>query len=170
MDHKIRSVREAESLLGIWRASASCRVVATNGCFDVLHVGHVEYLRAAAALGSLLVVGINSDAGVKALKGPGRPMNTERDRAALVASLDFVAMVVVFDGTRATGFLRAVAPEVYVKGGDYTGETLNPEERSALRAGKSEIRFIPLSKDEGGVVYSSSRMIRKYRLARRSGC
>src|SRR5438552_5508471 len=94
--------------------SAGKRIVATNGCFDLLHVGHVRYLQAARALGDLLVVGLNSDRSVIELKGAGRPITTERDRAEILAALACVDLVTVFPELRATKFLTTVRPAVYV--------------------------------------------------------
>lgn len=120
------------------------RLVFTNGCFDLLHVGHVRYLQAARALGEALAVGLNADASVRALKGPGRPLNTEADRAEILAALACVDFVTIFTEPRATNLLAVVRPHIYVKGGDYTLETMNAEERAALAAAGAEIRFIPL--------------------------
>ena len=123
------------------------RLVFTNGCFDLLHVGHVRYLQAARRLGDALAVGLNGDASVRALKGPGRPLNSEGDRAEVLLALACVDFVTVFAEPRATGLLAAVRPQVYVKGGDYTLETLHAEERAALLAAGAEIRFVPLVPD-----------------------
>lgn len=120
------------------------RLVFTNGCFDLLHAGHVRYLRQARALGDALAVGLNSDRSVRELKGEGRPVNTQADRAEVLAALGAVDYVVIFDGKRATGVLRAVRPHVYAKGGDYTTESLDAEERAALLEAKSEINILPL--------------------------
>jgi rfaE bifunctional protein nucleotidyltransferase chain/domain len=130
------------------------RLVFTNGCFDLLHVGHVRYLEAARALGDALAVGINGDDSVRALKGAGRPLNKERDRAAVVGALRSVDYVVIFADARATSLLEQICPAVYVKGGDYTPETLNPEERRALDGCGSEIRLVPF--EQG---YSTSDLI-----------
>jgi rfaE bifunctional protein nucleotidyltransferase chain/domain len=119
------------------------RLVVTNGCFDLLHLGHVRYLQAARALGDALAVGVNGDASVRALKGEGRPLNNERDRAEVLAALRCVDYVAVFPEVRATQFLERVRPAIYVKGGDYKPETLNPEERAALVKIGAEIRIIP---------------------------
>jgi rfaE bifunctional protein nucleotidyltransferase chain/domain len=99
---------------------AGKKIVATNGCFDLLHVGHVRYLQAARALGDLLVVGLNADRSVVELKGVGRPITTQHDRAEILAALECVDLVTVFPELRAARFLAAVRPAVYVKGGDYT--------------------------------------------------
>jgi formyltetrahydrofolate-dependent phosphoribosylglycinamide formyltransferase len=125
-------------------AASGRRLVLTNGCFDLLHVGHVRYLQAARALGEALLVAVNSDASVRALKGPTRPVNTEADRAEVLAALECVDYVAVFDGERVTGVIDVIRPAIYAKGGDYTLETLNPEEVGALRAARSDIHLLPL--------------------------
>src|ERR1043165_7376311 len=104
------------------------RLVFTNGCFDLLHVGHVRYLQAARKLGDALVVALNSDASVRALKGENRPINSEQDRAEVLAALDCVDFITIFPDERVTTLVREVRPQIYVKGGDYTVETLNHEE------------------------------------------
>jgi rfaE bifunctional protein nucleotidyltransferase chain/domain len=130
--------------------------VFTNGCFDLLHVGHVRYLRAARALGDALVVAINGDESVRALKGDGRPLNPEADRAEVIAALESVNYVVVFAEVRATELLEQVRPSIYVKGGDYTQETLHPEERAVLEKAGAEIRILPFEKG-----HSTSRLLEK---------
>ena len=124
--------------------SAGKKIVATNGCFDLLHVGHVRYLQAARALGEVLVVGLNGDRSVHELKGAGRPITTESDRAEILAALACVDLVTIFPEIRATKFLAAVRPAVYVKGGDYTSETLDEEERAILKEIEAAIRHIPI--------------------------
>ncbi|MGE5617721.1 MAG: D-glycero-beta-D-manno-heptose 1-phosphate adenylyltransferase [Sphingomonadaceae bacterium] len=108
--------------------AAGKTVVLTNGCFDLVHAGHVRYLREAASLGDLLVVGLNSDASIRAFKEPGRPIVPQEDRAELLAALEMVDFVVPFDEKTAEDLVAEVRPDVYVKGGDYTPETL-PEAR-----------------------------------------
>lgn len=120
------------------------RLVFTNGCFDLLHVGHVRYLREARALGDALVVALNSDASVRRLKGEGRPVNSAQDRAEILLALECVDRVVVFEEERATGLIEEIRPQVYAKGGDYTPESLNAEERAALDAVGAEIRILSL--------------------------
>lgn len=124
--------------------SAGRKLVFTNGCFDLLHAGHVRYLQQARALGDALVVGLNSDRSVRELKGEGRPLNAQDDRAEVLAALGCVDFVVIFDGKRATELLRAVRPHVYAKGGDYTTDSLDPEERAALESCGAEIKILPL--------------------------
>jgi rfaE bifunctional protein nucleotidyltransferase chain/domain len=120
------------------------RVVATNGCFDLLHVGHLRYLQQARALGDFLWVGINGDASVRELKGPGRPMVPEAERAELLAAWRIVDAVTIFPEVRATEFLRAVAPDIYVKGGDYTPESLDAGEAAVLRNCGARIEIVSL--------------------------
>lgn len=129
-----------------WREAArnqGLQVVATNGCFDLLHLGHVTYLHQAAQLGDLLVVGVNGDDSVRALKGPQRPVNPEGDRARVLAALRDVDATVIFPEMRATGFLDLVAPDIYVKGGDYTPETLDPDEKAVIEKHGGQIVIIP---------------------------
>ncbi len=120
------------------------RLVFTNGCFDLLHAGHVRYLQQARELGDALAVGLNSDRSVRELKGEGRPVNAQDDRAEVLAALGCVDFVVVFDGKRATEVLRAVRPHIYAKGGDYTPESLDAGEREVLLAAGADIRILPL--------------------------
>jgi rfaE bifunctional protein nucleotidyltransferase chain/domain len=122
------------------------KVVATNGCFDLLHVGHLKYLTDARALGDFLWVGLNGDASVRELKGPGRPLVPEADRAELLAAWRVVDAVTIFPDVRATAFLRAVQPDVYAKGGDYTVASLNAEEAEALRECGATIEIVSLVK------------------------
>jgi rfaE bifunctional protein nucleotidyltransferase chain/domain len=119
------------------------KLVLTNGCFDLLHAGHVRYLQAARALGDALAVAINGDDSVRALKGEGRPLNTESDRAEIIAALACVDYVVSFPEVRVTRLIEKVRPSIYVKGGDYTPASLHPEERAALEKIGAEIRILP---------------------------
>lgn len=129
-----------------WRAAmrAGCkRLVVTNGCFDLLHAGHVAYLERARSEGDALLVGVNGDEAVRQLKGPARPVNGENDRAAVLAALESVSGVCIFAERRATRFLAVAQPDIYVKGGDYTLETLDAEERRVVEAGGGKIVLIP---------------------------
>lgn len=121
-------------------------MVWTNGCFDVLHVGHLNLLEECRALGDLLVVGINGDASVRRLKGPGRPVNRLRDRARLLAALWPVDLVVPFRGRTPLSVLRRIKPDVYAKGGDYTLETMQQDERRYLESTGAAIAFLALVK------------------------
>jgi D-glycero-beta-D-manno-heptose 1-phosphate adenylyltransferase len=119
------------------------KLVVTNGCFDLLHLGHVTYLENARNFGDALLLGVNSDAAVRGLKGAGRPVNSESDRAAVLAALASVDGVCIFTDTTATKFLAAAQPDIYVKGGDYTLETLNQDERRAVESAGGKIILVP---------------------------
>ena len=116
-------------------------IVFTNGCFDILHAGHVRYLTAAEAMGDFLVIGLNSDASVRRLKGEGRPIVSEADRAEVLDALRAVDIVTIFDEPTAEELVRLVRPNVYVKGGDYSLDTL-PEAKIVQAAG-GRVEFIP---------------------------
>jgi D-glycero-beta-D-manno-heptose 1-phosphate adenylyltransferase len=128
----------------IREAHAGQTLVFTNGCFDLLHVGHVRYLQAARGQGDVLVVGLNGDESVRQLKGPKRPLNPEAARAEVLAALSAVDHVVIFDESRVTTLLTEVRPDVYVKGGDYTLETLNREELAIVQRLGARVELIPM--------------------------
>lgn len=133
--------------LAAWRAGlrkTGKKLVVTNGCFDILHLGHVTYLEHARQQGDALLVGVTNDANVAALKGPGRPLNSADDRAGVLAALQSVDAVYVFPEPDARAFLKAVQPDVYVKGGDYTLETINQDERRMLEAAGVKIVILPV--------------------------
>jgi len=115
---KIASVVEIQRLMQIWGIKSE-KVVFTNGCFDILHRGHLEYLASAADLGNRLIVGLNSDASVKRLKGEGRPINSIEDRAIALASLHVVDAVVIFEEETPELLIKALKPDILAKGGDY---------------------------------------------------
>ena len=153
MNDKIISLDELPERTEALRAAGK-RIVVTNGCFDLLHVGHVRYLKAARLLGDILIVGVNGNRSVRELKGDGRPLNKERDRAEIVASLDSVDLVAIFPELRATRFIELAKPDVYVKGGDYGLESLNSEERAALERIGAKVDIVPFEKE-----YSTSGLI-----------
>jgi D-beta-D-heptose 7-phosphate kinase/D-beta-D-heptose 1-phosphate adenosyltransferase len=122
------------------------RLVLTNGCFDLLHAGHVRYLRQARALGDALAVALNGDASVRRLKGEGRPLNSAYDRAEVLAALEDVDYVTIFDADDAAEIVREVRPAVYVKGGDYSddpGSRRYPPEADAARDVEAEVAILP---------------------------
>ena len=131
-------------------------LVVTNGCFDILHRGHASYLAEARKLGDALLVLVNSDASVRALKGPSRPVNAENDRAYLLTQLKAVDKAVIFDNSRCDKELDALAPDVYAKAGDYTLEKLDASERAALEKNQVKIVFMPFV---GG--FSTTKVIEK---------
>jgi D-beta-D-heptose 7-phosphate kinase/D-beta-D-heptose 1-phosphate adenosyltransferase len=114
-------------------------VVFTNGCFDMLHRGHIEILEKASSLGDYLIVGLNSDASVKRLKGPSRPVMGEQDRAYLLAALSMVDMVIIFEEDTPQQLIEAIVPDVLVKGGDYTLEQIVGADTVKDHGGKVEI-------------------------------
>lgn len=117
------TAKEVENTLSLWRFKDD-KIVFTNGCFDILHRGHIEYLAKAASLGTKLVIGLNTDASVKRLKGDSRPVNDENARALLLASLVFVDKVILFDTDTPRDLIDFVQPDVLVKGGDYKPEEI----------------------------------------------
>ena len=119
------------------------KIAITNGVFDLLHRGHVEYLAQARQQADALLVAINTDESVKKLKGPERPIVCLDDRAFILASLECTDCIVSFDGVRALDVFKAITPDVYVKGGDYTEETLDREEYAILKQGNPRFCFIP---------------------------
>ena len=156
LQEKLKSADELSRISGEMRGSGR-RLVFTNGCFDVLHVGHVRYLQQARKLGDALAVALNSDASVRALKGEARPINTQEDRAELLAALDCVDYVTIFYDERITQLVRKVLPQIYAKGGDYTEESLDREEFLVIREIGIEIKILPLVPGK-----STSRMIEQW--------
>lgn len=121
---------------------ANKKIVLTNGCFDLLHVGHLRTFVEAKKLGDLLIVGINSDQSVKSLKGETRPIISQEDRAELVSAMKPVDYVIIFDELNVSNLLEKIKPDIYVKGGDYTLDSL-PEKGTIIQLG-IEVKFIPL--------------------------
>jgi len=118
-------------------------IVATNGCFDILHAGHVAYLEAAKEQGDILIVGLNDDESVRELKGPDRPINCLEDRARVLASVRYVDLVVIFHDKKAHEFIREVQPDIYVKGGDYTFDSLPECEQLLLEQNTLDVVILP---------------------------
>ncbi len=120
------------------------RVVWTNGCFDIVHTGHITYLQRAARLGDILVVGLNSDHSVKQLKGPGRPIIDEQDRALVLSALECVDYVTIFEETSPLAIIEEIQPDIYAKGGDYTLDTIDQNERRLVERYGGEIAILPV--------------------------
>lgn len=138
---KVITPDELQNTLAPFRSGGK-KLVSTNGCFDILHVGHLRYLQAAKAMGDTLVVAINSDQSVKGLKGPERPLVCEDDRAELLAALNCVDYVVIFDEPTPENLLKKIRPDIHVKGGDYDPDSL--PEAATLKALGAELRFVDL--------------------------
>jgi rfaE bifunctional protein nucleotidyltransferase chain/domain len=141
---KIKRIEELKAIMPQLRASGR-KAVFANGCFDLLHAGHIRYLQGAKALGDVLIVGINNDASVAALKGKGRPLQSEADRAEILASLDCVDYVLLFDAPTADGILKELRPDVHAKGTDYTENTV--PERKTVRAYGGRVAIVGDPKD-----------------------
>ena len=151
---KILTQADAVKQIDYWRSNSKASIVFTNGCFDILHRGHLEYLAKAADLGTHLIIGLNSDASVKRLKGSDRPLNKEEDRAFALASLSFTHLIVVFDEDTPANLIELLKPEILVKGGDYVAESIVGYTETIARGGRVEI--IPFC--EG---YSTTSLIEK---------
>lgn len=132
--------------LRLQRKAEGKKIVLTNGCFDLLHAGHVHSLQEASKFGDELWVALNSDSGVKQLKGTSRPIYLEEQRALLLCALSCVKLVFLFDGKNLSKEIRALQPDFYVKAGDYSLDNLNKEERSALKDAGSKIEFVSFLK------------------------
>ena len=133
--------KEAKEIIESIKAQGKTTVF-TNGCFDILHVGHTRYLKESAKCGDVLIIGLNSDSSVKRLKGESRPINNEQDRAELLCELNFVDYVVIFEQDSPAELLDEIKPDIYTKGADYTLETL-PEAKIVLKNG-GHVEFINL--------------------------
>jgi len=139
---KLKTVSQLRPLLQKLRDHGR-RIVWTNGCFDILHAGHITYLLAAREEGDVLVVGLNSDASVQAIKGPERPVVNEQDRALVLSALECVDYLVIFDDPSPAKLIEALQPDVYAKGGDYTVDTIDQHERKLVEAYNGRIAIIP---------------------------
>tara|TARA_R100000808_G_scaffold5412_1_gene16516 strand:+ start:313 stop:783 length:471 start_codon:yes stop_codon:yes gene_type:complete len=152
------------NLIKSWKARwPHKKLVVTNGCFDILHVGHVKYLQKAREFGDALLVGLNGDDSVRELKGSNRPINNQEDRAEVLRALSCVDFVHIFEDTRATNFLKEFKPDIYAKAGDYTLETLYPPERCALELMGSKIVFLPFIEGKSTTNILKKSMRRKER-------
>lgn len=139
---KLKSLDDLQSELERLRGEGK-RIVWTNGCFDILHVGHISYLQRAAALGDLLVVGLNSDASVRKLKGPDRPIIDEMERAFVLSALECIGLVTIFDDESPLEVIKQLKPDIYAKGGDYTIDTIVQPERKAVESYGGKIAILP---------------------------
>jgi rfaE bifunctional protein nucleotidyltransferase chain/domain len=149
---KVMTRPELRDRVGEWRAQGD-RIILTNGCFDLLHVGHIRYLHGAKELGGRVVVAINSDESVRQLKGAGRPLMPENERAEIVAALEDVDAVVIFSEPDVRALIRDIAPDVQAKGTDYTADSI--PERDAVIACGGQVAIVGDPKD-----HSTSEFIR----------
>ena len=125
MNKKLLNIEELKEALKIARdKNKNLKIVFTNGCFDILHRGHVEYLQKAKELGDLLILGLNSDSSVKRLKGEGRPINKEEDRAIVLSALECIDYITIFEEDTPLELIKIVKPDILVKGGDYKIENV----------------------------------------------
>lgn len=153
-EHKIVTLSEAIERRKAWKKDGD-KVVFTNGCFDILHLGHVDYLEKSSEFGTKMIVAVNSDASVRTLeKGVERPVNSEYARARLIAALGFVSMVIIFGESTPLELIQALTPDVLVKGDDYTIETIVGA-KEVIAAG-GEVKTIALVPD-----YSTTKIIQK---------
>jgi D-glycero-beta-D-manno-heptose 1-phosphate adenylyltransferase len=154
INNKILSQSELAHRVQQWRAGGE-KIILTNGCFDLLHVGHIRYLRAAKQLGGKLVVGVNSDASARLLKGEGRPHTPAAERAEILAALQDVDAVTVFDAPDVRDLIRLLRPDIHAKGTDYTPETV--PERDVVIACGGRVEIVGDPKD-----HSTSELLKKW--------
>jgi rfaE bifunctional protein nucleotidyltransferase chain/domain len=153
-EHKIVTIAEGIEIRKQWKANGD-KVVFTNGCFDILHLGHVDYLEKSSEFGTQMIVAVNSDASVRTLeKGVERPVNAEYARARLIAALGFVTMVIIFGESTPLELIKELTPDVLVKGDDYTIETIVGANEVIAAGG--EVKTIALVPD-----YSTTQIIQK---------
>jgi len=153
MINKIKSLAQAKAQVEEWR-NQGLKVVFTNGCFDILHLGHVDYLEKAAGLGNRLVIALNTDDSVSRFKGPERPIQDQNSRARILSSLQFVDMVVLFDEDTPLELISSLIPDVLVKGSDYLAENIVGAE--VVKKNGGEVKTIDFVSG-----YSTSRIIEK---------
>lgn len=155
LNNKILSLTEINKLVRVWKF-LNKKIVFTNGCFDLLHLGHIDYLAQAASLGNKLIIGLNTDASVSRIKGPARPITDQQSRASLIAALFFVDAVVFFDEPTPSDLILAIKPDILVKGADYTVDQIVGADTVLSNGG--EVKTIPLIKG-----YSTTAIEKKIR-------
>ncbi|MFM6936706.1 MAG: D-glycero-beta-D-manno-heptose 1-phosphate adenylyltransferase [Aquirufa sp.] len=151
--HKICTLAEAKSRRSVWKQESQ-QVVFTNGCFDILHLGHVDYLEKARQTGTKMIVGVNADSSVRQLKGPSRPVNNEYARARILAALEFVDLVIIFEEETPLNLINELLPDILVKGDDYSIDTIVGAKEVIAHGGK--VTTIPLVP-----TYSTTNIIQK---------
>ena len=129
----------------LWRKNnPNVKITVTNGCFDIIHAGHIHSLKEASSFGNILVVGLNSDHSIRLLKGETRPINNQENRKIVLESLRYVSNVFIYDSIEATEFLKVIKPDIYVKSSDYSIDTMNKSELEVLRSLNSKIYFVSM--------------------------
>lgn len=141
---KLKSFEELKNVVKDLK-SKNKAIVWTNGCFDILHTGHIRYLQKAKEQGDILIIGLNSDSSVKNLKGNNRPIIPENERAEILSALQCVDYIIIFSEQHPTKYLEAIKPDVYVKGGDYNINTIVQEERKIIESYQGKIAIINVS-------------------------
>ncbi len=154
-NRKVRNLAQIKRIVQDYKQSGK-KIVWTNGCFDLLHGGHVRYLEKARKFGDVLIVGLNSDESVRRLKGPERPILKQEERAEILSALEFVDHILIFNEENVSQHLKQIRPDVYVKGGDYDIKRIDQQEKKVLMEYQAAIEFIPFVKG-----YSSSDIIKK---------
>jgi len=150
---KIKDLPSAKNQVAVWRSKGD-KIVFTNGCFDILHLGHVDYLEKARALGDRLVLGLNSDSSVSRFKGPERPIQDQNSRARILAAMEFIDAVVFFNEDTPINLITEIQPDILVKGSDYLAENIVGADVVKARGGVVKtIDFIP--------GYSTSKIVEK---------
>lgn len=155
MEDKIKNLEEIKAIIEELHKNNK-KFVFTNGCFDLLHAAHIRYLKEAKEQGDILIIGLNSDSSVKALKGDKRPLVPENERAFMLAALECIDYIIIFNDKTVENLLRELKPDIYVKGGDYTIDTINQEERKIIEENSGKI--VILKGHEG---YSTTNLIKK---------
>ena len=143
IQRKILSPQTLDPLLAYWNFK-DFKVVFTNGCFDIIHLGHIDYLAKAADLGNKLIIGLNTDASTRRLKGPARPINDEHSRAMILASFSFVDAIILFDEDTPYNLIKTIQPDILVKGADYKPEDIVGYDIVMAKGGKVEtLEYLP---------------------------
>jgi len=150
---KIKTIKELKEIIGELKKQNK-KIVTTNGVFDILHIGHIRYLQKAKKLGDVLIVAINSDSSVRKIKGPKRPLNNENDRAEMLASLQCIDFVAIFDEENPIKFLEEIKPDVHAKGGDYKISQII--EKDTVEKNNGRVVLIPMVKG-----YSTTEFVKK---------
>lgn len=144
MTNKITNLEELKQIVENLKSQGK-KIVWTNGCFDILHIGHIRYLQKAKEAGDILIVGINSDESTKQIKGPNRPIINESERAEILAALSCIDYIIIFSELHPIKYLELIKPDFYVKGGDYNIDTIVQEERKIVESYRGEIIIINVS-------------------------